>query len=724
MMNTNTLLRNTVLSGLFLIPLLAFLVTPSLLFPAVTGKAFAFRILVEVLFVFWLILALRDERYRPKYSPIVGSIILFLVAIGIATVFSQNPYRSFWSNYERMEGYITVIHLCIYFLIAAFTITERLNWDKLWLVFLGSSVIMGFYNLYEIINSIQATGSVARMGASFGNPTYLSAFMLILFFINLFLFVVKRIPWWLFVFVALIQLVVIYYTGTRGAMLGLLAGMGLAATIIAIWGKDEPVWRKLSIASLAAAVLLVAAFFGAKDTQFIQSSPVLSRFAAISVSNIEKQDSRISAWSMAVDGFKEKPILGWGQENFIYVFNEKYDPRMTEDDGWFDKVHNIVLDWLIAGGLIGLMAYLSLFLAAIYVIWRKIEISFIAKSILTGLLAAYFVQNVFVFDTLYGYILFFTLLAYLHHLSAAHCGVTQRVFSSRVSMWLLPLMSIGVVSAALYSANYKPIRASQSHIQALEALKQGDQRAFLNLMENALSYNTFGNPVLIEQLARAAPVFLREDTPAPLLRNYFNLTDREYEKYLAADPRDTLGRLVYGLFLSRFDQDDRAMLQYQKALQLSPNRQSTWLTIGAIYLDQERYEEAVRYFKHAHELEQRFLKPRVWYAISLVYINQKDVALDLLKDVPASALVADDRLINAHIYKENHAELVPLFQERVLQNPNDPQANVSLAVSLVRSGSFAKAAAVLESFVQSNPGYEQDLRFYIREIKAGRDPSR
>jgi hypothetical protein len=163
MMNTNILLRNTVLSGLFLIPLLAFLVTPSLIFPSVTGKAFAFRIMVEVLFVFWLILALRDERYRPNYSPILGAIVLFLLAIGLATVFSQNPYRSFWSNYERMEGYIAIVHLCIYFLIAAFTISDKATWTKLWLVFVGSSVIMGFYNLYEIINSIQAISNLHEM---------------------------------------------------------------------------------------------------------------------------------------------------------------------------------------------------------------------------------------------------------------------------------------------------------------------------------------------------------------------------------------------------------------------------------------------------------------------------------------------------------------------------------------------------------------------------------
>jgi hypothetical protein len=52
---------------------------------------------------------------------------------------------------------------------------------------------------------------------------------------------------------------------------------------------------------------------------------------------------------MALKGIAERPVLGWGQENFNYVFNKYYNPQMFGQEEWFDRTHNVVLDWLIAG---------------------------------------------------------------------------------------------------------------------------------------------------------------------------------------------------------------------------------------------------------------------------------------------------------------------------------------------------------------------------------------
>lgn len=35
---------------------------------------------------------------------------------------------------------------------------------------------------------------------------------------------------------------------------------------------------------------------------------------------------------LAIEGFKEHPILGWGQDNFILVFNKYYDPRLYSQE--------------------------------------------------------------------------------------------------------------------------------------------------------------------------------------------------------------------------------------------------------------------------------------------------------------------------------------------------------------------------------------------------------
>lgn len=729
MMNEKSLIDRLIIAGLFLIPFIAFVKYDGLLFPYITGKAFLFRTLVELLFIGWIALILASTRIYFNISKISIALFCFILVMGFATLFAENSYRSFWSGYERMDGFITLIHLALYYILLVTVINTREIWTKFWLLFLFCSALMAGYNIYEIVNSLNISGVVGRNGAFFGNPTYLSAFILFLFFVNIYLFMEKKINHWIFGFLCLLHLLVIYFTGTRGAVLGLVGGLGFVALIYAFGGKRHSlVLSNLSRVFLFSLILLTALFLFSKNTSFVQNNTTLSRFANITLSNVEKQDSRLIVWPMAYEGFKEKPVLGWGQENFIYLFDKYYSPQLFDREQFFDKAHNVLLDWMVAGGVLGVLSYLSIFLVAFYVLWKETQVTFLAKSILSGLMIAYLMQNLFVFDNLMGYILFITLLAYLNFISStgkrADVNNAGILIPNNVKI-VLSLLSVFLVVLALYYANYKPLKAGQKLAQAIEVIgKEGRHSEYIKKIEEALSLKTFGSNEVILNLANAAPLFLQSDVSESLQRSYFNLTDREFERHLKKDSGDVRSRIVYGLFLTRFEQEDRALDQYLKALELSPKRQSIWLTIGAIYLDLERFDDAVQFFKNAYELEPRFNSTRIWYAISLVYTNQKESALNILVDVPVDLLVADDRLINAYIAMGNHAELIPLYEARVKASPNDPQANISLAVALVKSGNFSESAQVLEVFVDNNIEYTNDLQFYIDEIRAGRDPSR
>lgn len=727
MMNTLTIMRHALIVGLLSTPLIAFIVTNSMLYPFVTGKAFAFRVLVELLFLLWVLVAINDSKYRPRFSGIFAAVLLFIGAMGLSTLFAVNTTASFWSNYERMEGFVFHIHLLLFFVVAVSVLRQQQDWDRFWYSFLGVSAIMGVYNLFQI----NQLGISARIDGTFGSPTFLSVFMLILFFVNLFLFVQKKIPLYVFILLASFQCIAIYFSGTRGAILGLIGGLSLTSLLIAIGERQNKNLRILALGIIVAFTLVIFGLFNAKNTTFFKESSVLSRFANISLNESATKETRLYVWQIAIEGFKEKPWLGWGQDGFRYVFDKNYNPEIYDRESWFDRVHNAPLEWLVTGGLIGFLTYFGLLITALHTLWWRTDFSHIAKSVFTGMLVAYSLQNLFVFDSLFSYILFFSLLAYLHF---AHTPINSFDFNINIakkfenSSLMLRLTSLSVITLfvlAMYNFNYKSIVASQTHIQALSKLEASNGHdEFLRLMEKAISFNTSGNSVFRDQLITVAPLFLQPGTPSNLTKSYFSLADREYQKQIIDFPSDTRSRLGYGLFLSRFDQFENSLAQYHKALDLSPNRQYTWLAVGAMYLDKKQYTDAVRHFQHAHELSPRFDTPRIWYAISLVYIDEIEKSNMLLAEVPIQKLVADDRLINAHIYMENHEQLIPLFSERVRLNPNDPKANVSLAVALLRSNDFTSSARILEAFIQRNPQFEQDLRDYIKEIKAGRDPSR
>src|SRR3989344_3326960 len=97
--------------GIFLVPFVPLVVTSSLFFPFITGKGFAFRIVTEVIFACWLLLALRMPAFRPKRSILLWSIAAFLGIVLVADLAGENPFKALWSNFERMEGFIMLAHL-------------------------------------------------------------------------------------------------------------------------------------------------------------------------------------------------------------------------------------------------------------------------------------------------------------------------------------------------------------------------------------------------------------------------------------------------------------------------------------------------------------------------------------------------------------------------------------------------------------------------------------
>src|SRR3989344_783007 len=81
--------------------------------------------------------------------------------------------------------------------------------------------------------------------------------------------------------------------------------------------------RKKTFGFLVATVLLGGLLVGLRDTAIVRSNTAVDRIVALSrVQNVleEQQQSRFRIWEIGWNGFKEHPILGWGQDNFNLVF--------------------------------------------------------------------------------------------------------------------------------------------------------------------------------------------------------------------------------------------------------------------------------------------------------------------------------------------------------------------------------------------------------------------
>lgn len=604
----NKTLRNLIIFGLFVIPFIPLYIANPLFFPYITGKNFAFRIIVEILCALWIPLAMADKKYRPKKSWIGIALALFVLVLALADLLGPNPYKSFWSNFERMEGWITIIHLFAYFYILAAVFNEKL-WNWFFNTSLVASLCVCIYGFEQLAGKVQITQGGLRLDATLGNAAYLAGYLLIHAFIALLLMWRYRRNLWAVLYYAaalIVELVILYYTATRGAVLGLVGGFILASVIFVIhdFRKPHKELFKLRVGAIILVLVIIlggATIWANKRSSFVTSSPMLSRIVSISQGDAAP---RVRIWTMAWKGFKERPILGWGQEGFNFVFNKNYDPNMWNQEAWFDRAHNVFFDWLIAGGIFGLLGYLSLFFFALWYLWKNPKLHIIEKSLLTGLFTGYFIHNFFVFDNLVSYLLFIPLVSYIHDAASSPIKMFEKwkEFTLENTRALLGA-SMLVFVIVLYMLNIRPINANTDLLSALMALNKGNYSQSLDDFKKVFAAKTFATGEALEQLSQLTlSVIGNPNTPEDVKRQFFSLAQKEFPPFVDAHSNDARYEYYYGLFLNKLGLYAEAKPYLEKAAMLSPSKQAILFELGVNQYARGDNKAGFATFKKAYDL--------------------------------------------------------------------------------------------------------------------------
>jgi tetratricopeptide (TPR) repeat protein len=724
-MNTfKKILTVSVLVGLFIIPFIAFIVPNGMYFPFITGKGFVFRILVEIIFGLYVILAAVEPAYRPKCSWLSRSVGVFALATLTADIFSVYPYKSLWSNYERMEGFVLIAHLALLFFVMIGMFRKKSDWHNFFNTSIFASLIMSGYGTLQLLGKIAINQGGVRLDATFGNATYLAIYLVFHIFLCLYMLIQPSKMWrkWVYGIVAVYEVYILYFTATRGAILGLLGGLILAAILVAWKEKENKIWRKTAGGMLVGIAVIVLGFLAVRNTSFVQHSPVLSRFANLSFSEIETQ-GRYYVWPMAVKGFMERPILGWGQESFNYVFNKFYDPRMWTQEQWFDRTHDIVLDWLSNGGLIGFLAYASMYVTLIYYVFRKKSLlSLYEKSLIFGLIAAYIFNNLFVFDNLISYIMFFSVLAFVHTVAIAPEEGKQllvgRKISNDVILYAITPAVLVVLAAAVYFVNVPAIRANTTLIQAMSPQTSGGPEQNLALFQKALSYNSFGSSEVLEQLIQiSVQVTSSNQVSASTKENFYKVTKEAIEKKIASTPNDSRYLLFAGEFFNQYGQYDQALSYLERALKNSPNKQTIYFEAGTSYLGKGDYANAELQFKKAYDLAPSYPDAAIIYAVGAIYSKDNETLKVLLPQIGEEKMTNDNRILSAYANSGNYGVVIEILNSRLAKDPTNQQYQLSLASVYVTMGQKQKAIAILKQMIVQNPSFKSQGEMYIQQVE-------
>ena len=732
------------LGGLLLIPFIPFIVASgglfsNLFFPFITGKNFAFRILVEVMFFLYVLLALKEPKYRPRGAPMLWAFFAFVAWMGVATIFSIDPIKSFWSNFERMDGYITLLHYFALFMIAGAVLTAERWWERFLQTSVAASAVMGCYALLQLFGRLAISSqSGPRVDTTFGNATYLAIYMLIHVFLTLFLMARllgdggarKNSTTLLTLYgVALaLQGLALYFTETRGAVLGLLGGLIVAAIYIA-WRGRAPQWRTLrtwSLGALGAIVLLIGGFLAVRNTSLVSHSNTLERLASISLNDPTTQ-SRFTIWNMAFQGAAERPLFGWGQENFSFVFNKHYVPSMYNQEQWFDRAHNQFLDWLVAGGFPAFLLYITLFVLAAWAIFRSEELSVPEQAALLGLLAGYAFNNLFVFDNVISAAYFYLVLAFVWGLT--NKGVPRFMFLSKPAddkllAVVAPVAALVILGGA-WMLNAPGLARAQVLIDALQTTSQTgtakDPAENLAAFKAALALGELGRQETVEQLFQFASNTIAPSTSASpeLKQEVYALANQEGQALLKERPADARIDLFMAVFLSQFGKYDEALTYLQKALAESPQKQQILFQMASLSLAMGQADRALESAKTAFDLAPGYADARALYAAVLYYTGHGAEADQLLKDGFGTVLVDNDRLLQTYASLKMYDRIVGIWKVRVEKNPNDAQVHLGLASAYFQSGDNKNAIAELEKVSTLNASLAPQMQQLITQIQNG-----
>ncbi|MBP9840713.1 MAG: O-antigen ligase family protein [Candidatus Pacebacteria bacterium] len=704
--------RYITLGALFLIPFIPLYVANSLFFPFITGKGFLFRILVEAALAGYVLLAFADARYRPRFSWILASYAAFAAWLFIADLFGENPMKAVWSNYERMDGFVTLIHVFAFFVVAATVLAADGLWRRWWLTFLAASGLVTLYSLMQVAcapDGCTLGGGPAfvinqggvRVDGTLGNAAYLAGYMLFAIGIALLQAIESRgFLRYALATLAALSAVVLFYTATRSALLALVAAasFGVVLGVIALRGTA----RRYTLIALALVILLIGGFIALRDTELVRSDPTLARLASLSLAD---GATRFTIWGVAWEGVKERPVLGWGQEGFNHVFNRWYEPKLYYQEPWFDRAHNIYIDWLVAGGFPALFLFLGILGASAWYLYRSRSFTVPERVMFASIIAAYAVNALFIFDNLWSYVPLAAVLAYLHAKAGkpvAKIDALPKLAEPGLTTIATPVVLVTTL-VLMWWVNVPSILAAG---RLVAGISSQDVLRGVALVREADSIGGFGSQEIAEQaVAYAGMVVASPGVPAGIKQEAGALSVELMEKAILRQPADARLRIQFASAYRAAGDYASAMREMETAIALSPKKQATYLQAGVLEWERGEKARALNYFEQAYGIDTRFEEIAAYVAAGHIITGNRAEADSILAEAFGTKDIDRAILLYAFATEGLHMDVVRIWQMRAKEGGANEQYQLALAYKAAgnRNDARATAEAAMKTYPETAP---------------------
>ena len=614
------------------------------------------------------ILKIKKALFNKKHAIFFPfwSIIFYLILLFFSTLFSLDIKYSLWGSPLRGGGFAVYSFLIIYSLILFLTLKLK-DWQKMWDYFFAVGVAVSFIAIFQKFRvfAIFFVERPDRPVSTLGNPITLSLFLVPLIFLSISFAIIqknngKKI---FYLFCSFLFLFVILISATRAAFLGL--AIGFLFFIFLFPSKTKKIIR----IRIILIILAILALFG---ILWLNSQPklveILSKNKAFGSSfartwsmakgfSLEKIFvSRASGWQVAFEAIKNRPIFGYGPENFSIAFDRYYDPNLPGLEmsdpfqgrtAWWDKAHSFFFEIGATAGIPALAVYILIF---VFLFWQlqKIKNKFREESPLVhGVQASFigfFIADFFSFDSFSTNLALFLLVAFSLFLikKGENADVAQETpenktakFSYEEPFWKYPLLFFLFIFILIFVWNYsiKPLLANNDLNKAIYWSSNNKCDTGIKKTEDLMD----NRRNILDAFARLSYLdilggdCLAKKSDLEKVKIYYKELDR-IKELMRLRPTYTRIWLFDMFYISQiFDGDKNiskeakeqlgkeALDSFKKALILSPKRQPIFIAGAKINFSLGKYDESKKIIEECVKINPNY--PDCWWAKASIHLK-------------------------------------------------------------------------------------------------------
>lgn len=622
----------------FFIALFPFILYRGFLFNGTSTRSINLIIMIEVLAVIvGFALFNKKKDLSIAKSPVTAALFLFFLVSWISSITGVDFLSSFWSKATRTTGLFYFTHLALFYLFLFMLFREEIILRRFLKIFLISS------GLFSVI----ALGSQEGFrlwfetkdwdAFTFGNSTFAAMYLFAAFTVSIYYIWTQSKAsrrWWKYL-LPLVFLLNPYFlnrkfligevnilenpsgivgearatTYTVVFAIGFLFVAWLISRIKKVSVRRTMIWS-ITILGLIVVVLAVRSFL--TEGGYLRSEYLKQASSA-----------RPIVWELSHKAIVDRPMFGWGIDNFDRAFEQYYDNRLLEErygnEAWFDRAHNIFIDQTVDTGYIGLFSYLLVYFVIIgsllYVLFHSKERNdLIAAVVLLGYFVGHILELQTAFDTSISYVS-------LTIMAVFAAVVFQRTYASKEKKnyeWIVPKSiqyiagvvliayfgwaffagAIPIARAEIANGTIRTVGSAQRRLQRYNALFGSplDKPSFIWRTTTDFQRGIMENPSVIED-PKKVKLFVQElDVYAKQYREYLEQHPTDYRPYL------NLADIYIYKRLFGIDNLNEAHTALDQALTIVPQAPQAYWMKAVAYLYQQKFDLAKEWAQKAYDL--------------------------------------------------------------------------------------------------------------------------